>query len=222
MARSSRRNAPVRRKRSTPSRGVAHRQKSSGGSARPKGRPSAAVPVEIDPGRIEATLSKLREQLVSWTNKGRYTKVRFKFRGKQLLPDLPLAAMLAAEGLTFYWGGILRALIVNLAGKTVLDVELVNESEKQIQRGKEELLAGEVDKALQCFREALAMDGNNPRVHLNLGVALKLKGDLAAARKALERARSLDAGGPVGSDAERLLSGLDSGVPTGSTPAQPP
>ena len=130
--------------------------------------------------------------------------------------------MLAAEGLTFYWGGILRALIVNLAGKTVLDVELVNESEKQIQRGKEELLAGEVDKALQCFREALAMDGNNPRVHLNLGVALKLKGDLAAARKALERARSLDAGGPVGSDAERLLSGLDSGVPTGSTPAQPP
>jgi tetratricopeptide (TPR) repeat protein len=165
--------------------------------------------VEIEPGRIEATLGKLKDQLVGWANKGRYTKVRFRFRGKQLLPDLPLAALVAAEGLTFYWGGILRALVLNLAGKTVLDVELVNESEKQIQRGKEELLTGEVDKALQCFRQALSMDGANPRVHLNLGVALKLKGDIPAAKQALERARTLDPNGPVGSEAERLLSGLE-------------
>lgn len=157
-----------------------------------------------------------------WANKGRYTRVRFKFRGKQLLPDLPLAAVLAAEGLTFYWGGILRALIVNLAGKTVLDVELVNDSEKQIQLGKEALLSGDLNKALECLRAAQAMDGSNPRVHLNLGIALKLKGDLAGARQSLERARSLDPKGPAGSEAERLLSGIGSGTVGNDVPAARP
>ncbi|HKD41200.1 MAG TPA: tetratricopeptide repeat protein [Myxococcaceae bacterium] len=168
-----------------------------------------ALPIEIDPTRVEATLSKLKDQLVAWANKGRYTKVRFKFRGKQLLPDIPLAAVMAAEGLTFYWGGILRALIVNLAGKTVLDVEFVNDSEKQIQLGKEALLSGDVDRALKLFHEALSMDPNNAKVHLNLGIALKLKGDLPGARSALERARSLDPKGSTAADAERLLAGLD-------------
>ncbi len=168
----------------------------------------SAFPLEIDPRQIEETLAKLKDQVVNWTNKGRYTRVRFKFRGKQLLPDLPLAAVVAAEGLTFYWGGILRALLVNFAGKTVFDVELVNDSEKRIQRGKEELLQGELDKALACFKDALAMDRDNPNVHLNLGVALKLKGDLAGARDALLRARGLDPEGAVGAEAERILSGM--------------
>ena len=40
----------------------------------------------------EEGLKKLQGEVVHWANKGRYTKVRFKFRGKQLLPDIPLAA----------------------------------------------------------------------------------------------------------------------------------
>lgn len=171
-----------------------------------------ALPIEVDPSRIEATLSKLKEQLRAWANKGRYTKVRFKFRGKQLLPDLPLAAVLAAEGLTFYWGGILRALIVNVAGKTVLDVQLVNDSEKQIQLGKEALLGGDVDRAVDLFREASSMDGRNPKVHLNLGIALKLKGNATAARGALQRAIALDPKGETAAEAERLLASLEGGA----------
>jgi len=62
----------------------------------PQGR---VLPFEIDPAQLEAGFKKLRGELVHWTNKGRYTKVRFKFRGKQLLPDLPLAAVAAAEGI---------------------------------------------------------------------------------------------------------------------------
>jgi tetratricopeptide (TPR) repeat protein len=208
MAKSRQPKSPVRGKRSTRGSPKAppKRKADSKASSPPGGR---ALPIEVDPARIEATLLKLKDQLVAWANKGRYTKVRFKFRGKQLLPDLPLAAVMAAEGLTFYWGGILRALIVNLAGKTVLDVELVNDSEKQIQRGKDALLSGDVDKALELFREALSMEPSNPKVHLNLGIALKLKGDRLGARGALERARSLDPQGSVGADAERLLAGLE-------------
>jgi tetratricopeptide (TPR) repeat protein len=172
----------------------------------------STLPFEIDPARIDETMEKLKTQLVDWANKGRYTKVRFKFRGKQLLPDLPLAAVAAVEGVTFYWGGILRALVFNLAGKTVLDIELINDSEKKLQEGKEQLLAGELNAALRLFNEALAMERTNPKVHLNLGAAYKLKGDLAAARKAFSTAKELDPDGPVGAEAQKKLTGISGSI----------
>jgi tetratricopeptide (TPR) repeat protein len=184
-----------------------------------------AFPIELDPKRIDETLGKIRNELSHWAKKGRYTKVRFKFRGKQLLPDLPLAAVIAAEGLTFYWGGILRALLVNFGARSLFNVELVNDSEKRIQRGKEELLSGDVDKALVSFREAIDMDRDNPRAHLNVGVALKIKGDYPGARSALEKARSLDPDGPVGVEAERMIASLPGPGPTALAtvpPAPPP
>ncbi|HYO58705.1 tetratricopeptide repeat protein [Archangium sp.] len=178
--------------------------------ALPDGEPVAgrALPFEIDPKRVEESLGKLREELVHWANKGRYTKVRFKFRGKQLLPDLPIAAVVAAEGLTFYWGGILRALAFTVAGGSLLQVELINDADKRVQAGKEALLAGELDEALVHFREALAMDRDNVGAHLNVGVALKLKGDREAALASFERARALDPEGPLGAEAERLAAPL--------------
>jgi tetratricopeptide (TPR) repeat protein len=177
--------------------------------APPKRRPpSDTLPFEIDPKRLEASLSTLKSDLLKWAKKGRYTKVRFKFRGKKLLPDLPLAAVVAVEGLTFYWTGILRALVFNLAGRTVLEVELVNESEKKLAEGRALLLSGDLDEALEAFQEALEMDEENPLVHLNLGIAQKLSGNHASARVALEQARALDPKGPAGKEAERLLGTL--------------
>ena len=55
---------------------------------RPKRR-ARAFPVEIDPKRIEETLEKIRAEVTHWTNKGRYTKVRFKFRGTSAAPGPP-------------------------------------------------------------------------------------------------------------------------------------
>ncbi|KFE71141.1 tetratricopeptide repeat protein [Hyalangium minutum] len=175
------------------------------GDAVDKGR---ALPFEIDPKRVEESLKKLQGEMVHWANKGRYTKVRFKFRGKQLLPDLPLAAVVAAEGLTFYWGGILRMLVANVVGKSVLSVEFINDSEKKVQAGKEALLSGDVDQALTLFREALAMDRDNASAHLNVGVALKLKGDREGALAAFEKAKEKDPEGSVGAEAERLAAPL--------------
>lgn len=173
--------------------------------ALPSGEPAGRVlPFEIDPKRMEEGLRKLQGEVVHWANKGRYTRVRFKFRGKQLLPDLPLAAVMAAEGLTFYWGGILRVLIANVVGGSVFQVELVNDAEKRVQAGKEALLSGDVDQALVLFREAVSMDRDLPSAHLNVGVALKLKGDRTGALAAFEKARELDPEGPIGTEAERL------------------
>jgi tetratricopeptide (TPR) repeat protein len=179
--------------------------------ALPAGEPASkgrALPFEIDPKRIEESLKKLQGEMVHWANKGRYTKVRFKFRGKQLLPDLPLAAVAAAEGLTFYWGGILRALVANVVGKSVLQVEFVNDADKRVQAGKEALLSGDVDQALALFHEALAMDRDNAAAHLNVGVALKLKGDKEGALAAFEKAKEKDPDGPLGAEAEKLAAPL--------------
>jgi hypothetical protein len=176
----------------------------------PAGEPQGGrvLPFEIDPAQLEAGFKKLRGELVHWTNKGRYTKVRFKFRGKQLLPDLPLAAVVAAEGLSFYWGGILRVLVANVVGKSVFEVELVNDADKRVQAGREALLSGDVDQALALFREALAMDRDNASAHLNVGVALKLRGDREGALAAFETAKAKDPEGGVGAEAEKLAAGL--------------
>lgn len=187
-------------------------QKGSARPRKPEPHPKDTLPFEIDPRRVEASLGKLKTDLVKWAKKGRYTKVRFKFRGKQLLPDLPLAAVAAVEGLTFYWTGILRALVFNLAGRTVLDVELVNDSERKLTQGKEALLSGDLDEALAAFRAAEDMDHDNPVVHLNLGIAQKLKGRHDEARAALQRALALNPEGPVGAEAERLVTTLKVGT----------
>lgn len=169
-----------------------------------------AFPLEIDPAAIETSLKKITDEVSHWAKKGRYTKVRFKFRGKQLLPDIPLAAVVAAEGLTFYWGGVLRALLFTVGANAVFGVELVNDSEKKILAGKEKLLRGDLDEALQLFRQAADMDRDNPHVHLNIGIALKLRGDRLGAREALERAKQLDPHGAIGEEAEKVLSTLPS------------
>lgn len=179
---------------------------------------SRAFPIEIDPKSIEGSLLKIRDEVQHWANKGRYTRVRFKFRGKQLLPDLPLAAVVAVEGLSFYWAGILRALLVTVGAGALLDVELVNDSEKKIAEGKAALLGGDVDKALEYFQKAAAMQRDNAHAQLNIGVALKLKGDRPGARAALEQARELDRDGPVGAEAERLLTTVP--AETEQTPVQ--
>jgi tetratricopeptide (TPR) repeat protein len=207
------RKRPPVPKRKASSRGPRRASRPAPSGRKTSSEPSSTLPVDVQPGAIDEALRKVSDSLRQWANAGRYTKVRFKFRGKPLLPDLPLAAVVAAEGLTFYWTGILRALLVNVAGRSVLDVELVNDSEGHVQKGKEELLSGEVDRAISEFRAALVKQHDNPRAHLNLGIALKLKGDRAGARAALERAKGFDPGGPVGKEAERLIQGLNGGPP---------
>jgi tetratricopeptide (TPR) repeat protein len=189
----------------------------AGGSTPEKPVPGT-IPFELDTGRIEEALEKVGSELVRWAKKGRYTKVRLKFRGRQLLPDIPLAALVAAEGLSFYWAGLLRALAVNVAGGALIDVELVNDSEKVIAQGREALLSGEVEKALEHFRKATEMDRDNADAWLNLGVASKLRGDLAGARNALEKARTLGANSLTAAEAERILKTLGEDAPR----AQPP
>lgn len=174
-----------------------------------EGEAERVVPLEIEAGAVDKALEKLRNELSHWVNKGRYTKVRFKFRGKALLPDIPIAAVVAAEAATFWWTGLLRALVMNFGAKTVFDVELVSDADAEVARGKEMLLAGDLDQALTQFEKAVRMDRDCASGYLNIGIAKKLKGDKVGARDAFERAKAINPTGPAGIEADRLLATLD-------------
>ncbi len=169
------------------------------------GAPEKVFPVEVEPGSLEETLKRVREELKHWANRGRYTKVRLKLRGKPLLPDLPVAAFLAAEAVSFWWAGLLRVLLVNVGAKALLDVELISEADEEVSRGKALLLGGDLDQAMAAFRKALEMDRDCASAHLNLGIAYRLQGKHADARDWLQKAEQLDPAGPVGEEARRLL-----------------
>ncbi|MAA79408.1 MAG: hypothetical protein CL916_09120, partial [Deltaproteobacteria bacterium] len=65
------------------------------------------IQVELDPEKIEQSLSSLQERVRRLTSDGMYTKVRVKFRGKVIVPEMPLGVFLAAEAATFWYAGLI-------------------------------------------------------------------------------------------------------------------
>ena len=93
----------------------------------PKKNPFEGFRIEIDPERIEQTLKALRERVQQTVTAGRYTKVRLSYKGKPVMPDLPLGVFLASEGLAFWLVNPLAALLVNIGARAILDVEFLHE-----------------------------------------------------------------------------------------------
>lgn len=177
----------------------------------PPGEAKRSFTVDLS-GGVEEALRTLRDKTLHYVKKGQHTQVRIKFRGKEVA-KLPLSVMIAAEAATFWWAGPLRVLLVNVVGRAVLEVELVNEADAVIAAGRARLLDGELDEALERFKEALAMDREHPAAHLNLGIALKLKGQREESAKAFEKAAALDPNGETGKEARRQIELLKSRAP---------
>lgn len=143
---------------------------------------------EIDPDRIEETLSKLRDRLRESFVSGRYTKVRLSYRGKAIGPDIPLAVFLAGEGVAFWLLSPLAALLVNLGAKAILDVEFVHEADELVQEGLALYLEGEIDAAERKYREALDRRPDDPAALYNLGTLLRVSGRADEALAVLRKA----------------------------------
>ena len=168
------------------------------------------ITIEIDRQleKLDQVIAKVQEEVSYWAKKGVYTKVRVKFRGKTLLPDIPVAAFLAAEAASFWWTGIFRALAFNFGGRLLFDVELVSDAEPHLTTGQEYLLEGEIDDALESFYKAAAIDRNLAPAHLHIGVCLKIKGERDKALESFRKARNLDPHGEVGRQANEQIKKL--------------
>lgn len=182
-------------------------------------RPDDAAPEEaprsfsVDVSRgVEEGLRAAAEKARVLLKKGKHTRVRLSFRGRELA-TMPLSVFVAAEAAGLLFAGparLLGMLAANAVGKVLLDVEFINEADAVVAAGKARLLDGELEEALARFREAIQMDAAYAPAWLNLGIALKLRGNREDAQAAFEKAASLDVDGDVGKEARRQVEALKS------------
>lgn len=142
-------------------------------------------------------------------DRGRYRKVRITRKGKQVLPDIPVAAAAALEAASMYGAGIARVLAVNVGARFLFDVEIVNEADKYFERGKQAVLDGDLDRAKEALEKAVRIDDTHAGAYLQLGVLYRLRGQRENARVMLSRARELDENGDIGRRADEILRALD-------------
>ena len=162
--------------------------------------------VDVSEG-LDGAFAKVSAQARDLMSKGQHTRVRIKFRGKQIA-ELPIAVVAAAEVASFWWFGPLRVVIGHVVGKAVLDVEFVSNADHHVQGGRAFLADGELDKAVAEFDKALEMDRRHAGALLGKGIALKLRGDKQGARKLFEEAEEADPRGDAGREARRHLDNL--------------
>ena len=146
-------------------------------------KPFRGFKVEIDPEKLEETIRAIRAKLQSFTDQvqssvisARYMKVKLSYKGKQVMPPLPLSVFLATEGATFWLLSPLAALMVNLGAKAFLDIELIHDADKLVEEGLNLYLDGEVEQAEAKYREALKRREDDPSALYNLGVLLRVSG----------------------------------------------
>ncbi|HEY6909874.1 MAG TPA: DUF4342 domain-containing protein [Myxococcales bacterium] len=173
-----------------------------------KARPAAErMAVDLS-GGIDSAFDRISEQARDLMAKGQHTRVRIKFRGKQIA-ELPIAVVAAAEVASFWWFGPLRVVIGHVVGKAVLEVEFVSNADHHVTEGRKLLGDGELEKAIAEFDKALAMDRRHAGALLGKGIALKLKGDKPAARACFEKAEEADPRSESGREARRHLDNLE-------------
>ena len=90
---------------------------------------------EVGGASPQEAFENIKDQVQYWVARGRYSKVRIKRNGKQLGPDIPVAALLAFEAATFFGAGILRGALMHVVGKVFFEVELINEAEEHHAEG---------------------------------------------------------------------------------------
>ncbi|MCB9781173.1 MAG: tetratricopeptide repeat protein [Alphaproteobacteria bacterium] len=168
---------------------------------------------EIDPDRVDESVRQLSKKVREFVDEGRYTKVRIKYKGKPLMRDIPLGVFLATEAVTFWYAGVLRALVVNLGVRTVIEVELVHDAVGKVEEGIAHYMDGEVEAAEDCYREALRMRPSDTAALYNLGVLLRVTGRRQEAIEVLERAVE-DAEHPDAPRAREVLEKLRRGPRT--------
>ena len=161
--------------------------------------------IEIDPERIDEAVRTLSERVRKMVAQGQYTKVRLKYKGKPLMPDVPLPVFAAVEVASFWYAGLMRALVVNLAGKSFIEVEFIHDAAAKVAQGVELFMAGEVEAAEERYREALRMKEGDAAALYNLGVLLRVTGRREEAIAAFTEAAAV-AGHP---DAERAREALE-------------
>lgn len=171
-------------------------------------QPLKKIRLEVNTERIEESISQAVERLQYWYKQGIIRKVRLKFKGKAVLPDIPLSYFMVVQVATFFLSGVVRALAINLGARIFFEVEMVNDAEELVKRARELYLNGELEEAAQLLEDALDLDKNYAEAYLYLGIIHKIKKDETSASRFFLQAQKLDPSGKAGMEASKNLKKL--------------
>jgi tetratricopeptide (TPR) repeat protein len=171
-------------------------------------KPVKKVKLEINTDRLEESIRQAVDKVQYWYSQGMINKVRLKYRGKAILPDIPLSYFMLVQVATFFLTGVVRALAINLGTRVFFEVEMINDAEELFKRAKQLYLDGELEEAEEMFEQVLKLDKNYAEAHLYLGIINKVRRDHERASRHFLQAQKLDPAGKTGVEAGKNLKKL--------------
>lgn len=138
--------------------------------------PESRFNFELDPERIEDGLREIGDRIRRLVEDHRYSKIRLSYRGKALLPDIPIALFVAGEAASAMLAGPLRLILLHLGVGSVITVDFVNEADDRVEEGRAAWGEGRVEEAEEAYREALRLRPSSPSALYSLGVLLRVTG----------------------------------------------
>ncbi len=171
-------------------------------------KPIKKVTLEINTNRIEESIRQTVDKVQYWYNQGMIHKVRLKYRGKAILPDIPLSYFMAAQVATFFLAGVVRAIAISFGTRIFFEIEMINDAEEVLKHARDLYLEGDLDEAAKLFEEVLRLDKKYAEAYLYLGIINKVRGDLGAAARYFEQAHRLSPRSKAGVEAEKNLKKL--------------
>jgi tetratricopeptide (TPR) repeat protein len=137
-----------------------------------------------------------------------------KYKGKAILPDIPLSYFMLVQVATFFLTGVVRALAINLGTKVFFEIEMINDAEEMLKKARDLYLDGELDEAARLLEEVIDLDDRYAEAFLYLGIINKIRGDQEAAARYFRQAKKLDPHGKPGMEAAKNLKKLLPGTAT--------
>ena len=168
-------------------------------------KPVRKVTLEINTNRMEESIRQTVERVQYWYKQGIINKVRLKYKGKAILPDIPLSYFMLVQVATFFLTGVVRALAMNIGAKVFFEVEMINDAEELLKKARDLYLDGELDEAVRLLEEVIRLDDRYSEAFLYLGIINKIKGDRSAASRHFLQAQKLDPHGKAGREAAKNL-----------------
>jgi tetratricopeptide (TPR) repeat protein len=148
--------------------------------------------IKILPGDLQIRNLTFFEKVQNIVRKGHVNKVQVKWGSTVIIPAMPLALFLAAQAATFIGAGLFRAIIANVAGTALLEVEFINDAETHYDEGQRRYSSGDLVEAIRELKECLEIESNHVGAYYHLGVSLKALGHIELAILHFEKAISLD------------------------------
>lgn len=166
------------------------------------------VTLEINTDRIEESIRQAVEKVQYWYKQGMIHKVRLKYKGKAILPDIPLSYFMLVQVATFFLSGVVRALAISLGTRIFFEVEMINDAEEMVKHAKQLYLEGDLDEAETLLEDVIQLDKNYAEAYLYLGIIARIRRETEKALRYLRLAKKLSPASKIGQEADRNLKKL--------------